>query len=82
MAMTMAVKIFGVADGLRPSAMMLAKALGISPETVKLHRKHSYKKLDISTQSELFYLFIDSLMSARKYSAVLAGASKNAEPSS
>ena len=47
---------------------MLAKALGISPETVKLHRKHSYKKLDISTQSELFYLFIDSLMSARKYS--------------
>jgi len=47
---------------------MLAKVLGISPETVKLHRKHSYKKLDISTQSELFYLFIDSLMSARKYS--------------
>lgn len=47
---------------------MLAKVLHISPETVKLHRKHAYKKLDISTQSELFHLFIDSLMSARQYS--------------
>jgi DNA-binding CsgD family transcriptional regulator len=45
----------------------LAKSLDISPETVKLHRKHAYKKLDIRTQSELFYLFIDSLMSARRY---------------
>ena len=47
---------------------MLAKVLDISPETVKLHRKHAYKKLDISTQSELFHLFIVSLMSARQYS--------------
>lgn len=49
------------------TTQMLAKALDISPETVKLHRKHAYKKLDVRTQSELFYLFIDSLMSARKY---------------
>jgi DNA-binding CsgD family transcriptional regulator len=46
----------------------LAKVLGISPETVKLHRKHAYHKLDIKTQSELFYLFIDSLMSTKQYS--------------
>ncbi len=46
----------------------LAEVLEISPETVKLHRKHAYKKLDISTQSELFHLFIDSLKSADGYS--------------
>jgi len=45
----------------------LAEVLEISPETVKLHRKHAYAKLDIRTQSELFYLFIDSLMSIDGY---------------
>ena len=49
------------------STKTLAKALGISPETVKLHRKHAYAKLDIRTQAELFYLFIDSLMSIEGY---------------
>ncbi|GAA6150589.1 response regulator transcription factor [Pseudoteredinibacter isoporae] len=38
-----------------------ADRLGISISTVKLHRKHIYKKLDIGSQSELFHLFIDSL---------------------
>ncbi len=50
------------------STRKLAEVLKISPETVKLHRKHAYKKLDISTQSELFHLFIDSLKSANGYS--------------
>jgi len=45
----------------------LAEVLEISPETVKLHRRHAYAKLDIKTQSELFYLFIDSLMSIEGY---------------
>ena len=49
------------------STKQLAEVLNISPETVKLHRKHAYAKLDISTQSELFYLFIDSLMSVDGY---------------
>ena len=49
------------------STKQLAEVLDISPETVKLHRKHAYAKLDISTQSELFYLFIDSLMSVDGY---------------
>jgi len=49
------------------STKQLAEVLEISPETVKLHRKHAYAKLDISTQSELFYLFIDSLMSVDGY---------------
>ena len=49
------------------STKTLAESLDISPETVKLHRKHAYAKLDIGTQSELFYLFIDSLMSIEGY---------------
>ena len=36
-------------------------------ETVKLHRKHAYAKLEVSSQAELFYLFLDSLMSAGDY---------------
>lgn len=45
------------------STKSIAQKLSISPETVKLHRKHSYAKLDVSSQSELFYLFIDALSS-------------------
>ncbi len=46
----------------------IAAQLQISIETVKLHRKNAYAKLDINMQSELFYLFIDSLMSNEGYS--------------
>lgn len=46
----------------------IAQQLTISIETVKLHRKNAYAKLDINMQSELFYLFIDSLMSSESYS--------------
>ena len=41
----------------------VSEELNIVIETVKLHRKHAYAKLDITSQSELFYLFIDSIMS-------------------
>ncbi len=49
------------------STKSIAEKLGISPETVKLHRKNSYAKLDVSSQAELFYLFIDSLASLDNY---------------
>lgn len=45
------------------STRLVADKLGISGETVKLHRKHAYAKLDISSQAELFYLFVDALAS-------------------
>lgn len=45
----------------------VSEELNIVVETVKLHRKHAYAKLDINSQSELFYLFIDSLMSVEEY---------------
>jgi DNA-binding CsgD family transcriptional regulator len=49
------------------STRTLAEKLSISMETVKLHRKHAYAKLEVSSQAELFYLFLDSLMSASDY---------------
>jgi DNA-binding CsgD family transcriptional regulator len=49
------------------STKSVAVKLGISVETVKLHRKHAYAKLEVSSQAELFYLFLDSLMSASDY---------------
>ena len=49
------------------STKTLAEKLSISMETVKLHRKHAYSKLEVSSQAELFYLFLDSLMSAGDY---------------
>jgi len=38
-----------------------ARELGIAPETVRLHRKNLYAKLDVASQSELFVLFIETL---------------------
>jgi DNA-binding CsgD family transcriptional regulator len=49
------------------STKTVADKLSISMETVKLHRKHAYAKLGIGSQAELFYLFLDSLMSAQDY---------------
>lgn len=49
------------------STKSVAARLGISGETVKLHRKHAYAKLEVRSQAELFYLFLDSLMSAPNY---------------
>ncbi len=49
------------------STKTLAEKLSISMETVKLHRKHAYAKLEVTSQAELFYLFLDSVMSATNY---------------
>lgn len=43
------------------SAQSIAERLGISPETLRNHRKSIYRKLDINSQPELFTLFIHSL---------------------
>lgn len=49
------------------STRAISDRLEISAETVKLHRKNAYAKLDINAQGELFHLFIDSLMSDKNY---------------
>ena len=46
------------------SRKSVAQGLAISPETVKLHRKHIYEKLDITSQAELFSLFLGALSCA------------------
>jgi DNA-binding CsgD family transcriptional regulator len=43
------------------SSKAIADRLAISPETVKVHRRHLYSKLGISTQPELFSRFIEAL---------------------
>jgi len=45
------------------STRRIAEKLGLSPETVKLHRKNSYAKLEICSQAELFRLFMDCMVS-------------------
>ena len=49
------------------SSKAIANRFNISVETVKLHRKNAYAKLDLSTQGELFNLFINSLMNIKNY---------------
>lgn len=43
------------------SSKSIAMATGIAPGTVKIHRKNIYRKLKISSQSELFALFLRAL---------------------
>jgi DNA-binding CsgD family transcriptional regulator len=43
------------------STKAVARLLMISPETVKVHRRHLYRKLGISSQPELFALYLQSL---------------------
>lgn len=43
------------------SSKAIAERLAISPETVKVHRRHLYSKLGISSQPELFSLFLQAL---------------------
>jgi len=43
------------------SAKSIARLLGISPGTVRNHLKNIYSKLEISSQAELFALFLESL---------------------
>lgn len=44
----------------------IAKQLGVSVGTVKNHRWRLYYKLDITTERELFHLFISTLLSVEK----------------
>lgn len=46
------------------SSKSIARLLGNSPETVKVHRKRIHAKLGIASQGELFSLFLDALASA------------------
>jgi len=46
------------------SAKSIARLLGISPGTVRNHMKSIYGKLEISSQSELFGLFFETLSQA------------------
>ena len=43
------------------SSKSIARLLAISPETVKQHRKSLHAKLGISSQAELFSLFLESI---------------------
>lgn len=45
------------------STESIARHLDISPGTVKIHRKNIYRKLEISTQAQLFATFLSSLQS-------------------
>lgn len=48
------------------SSLSIAKMLEIAEGTVKIHRKHIHAKLGISSQTELFNLFIEHLMGQRR----------------
>lgn len=43
------------------SSKSMARLFGISPETVKVHRKRIYSKLGLTSQGELFSLFVSTL---------------------
>ncbi len=45
------------------SSLSISLHLGIAEGTVKNHRKHLYFKLGISSQSELFHLFVNFVLS-------------------
>jgi DNA-binding CsgD family transcriptional regulator len=42
------------------SSESIGVAFGISPRTVKIHRKNIYAKLGIGSQAELFALFMSA----------------------
>lgn len=43
------------------SSKAMAQRLGISSETIKVHRRHLYAKLNSSSHPELFSMFIREL---------------------
>ncbi|SHF34051.1 DNA-binding transcriptional regulator, CsgD family [Microbulbifer donghaiensis] len=45
------------------STRYAAEKLGIAVDTLRKHRKHIYEKLDVSSQSELFSLFLNAISS-------------------
>ncbi len=55
------------------SSKSISQALGISPGTVKVHRENIYGKLGVSSQAELFNLFISSVSAPHGGTGVDAG---------
>ncbi|MBI2255894.1 MAG: helix-turn-helix transcriptional regulator [Proteobacteria bacterium] len=43
------------------SSESIGRLLGVSPGTIKIHRKNIYRKLKISSQAEMFSIFLDAL---------------------
>jgi DNA-binding CsgD family transcriptional regulator len=56
------------------SSKEIARRLGISVETIKVHRKHLYAKLNINSQHELFSLFMQDTVREGAGIAVAQGA--------
>jgi DNA-binding CsgD family transcriptional regulator len=54
----------------------IAETLGLSPGTVKNHRWRLYYKLDITTERELFHLFLSALLSLDAEADRSAGAGR------
>jgi DNA-binding CsgD family transcriptional regulator len=52
------------------STKSVSQSLGISPGTVKVHRENIYAKLGVSSQAELFNLFIASVSTAKSVRAL------------
>jgi DNA-binding CsgD family transcriptional regulator len=52
------------------STKSVSQTLGISPGTVKVHRENIYAKLHVSSQAELFNLFIASVSTVKAARAV------------
>jgi DNA-binding CsgD family transcriptional regulator len=55
------------------SSKSISQALGISPGTVKVHRENIYGKLGVSSQAELFNLFIASVSAPQGGTGIDAG---------
>lgn len=55
------------------STKSISQALGISPGTVKVHRENIYGKLGVSSQAELFNMFIASVSAPQGAAAIGAG---------
>ncbi len=55
------------------STKLISQSLGISPGTVKVHRENIYAKLGVSSQAELFNLFIASVSASQGASTIDPG---------
>ena len=55
------------------STESIALQLDISPGTVKIHRKNTYRKLKVSSQAELFAAFLNFVTPASRQSAYTLG---------
>ena len=62
------------------STLSVSLHLKISATTVKTHRKNLYGKLGISTQFELFSLFLDSLRGAGQHISLFVCRQQHIEP--